>query len=295
MPRARVEQRRAGRIERPATNPSPTPLRSGVTAPPKRMSRAASSGRDSPPSTYVWYASFGSNILLERFECYLRGGRIGGMVRDMPGSRDPTPPVASSLWMDVPYRLFFAHSSPTWAGGGVAFVDVTSLSPTLPTAFRLYRITLEQFNDVLAQENGMEPGAAGCRELTGDDAARLVRHWRTEASSLAATGPDEVMHAGTTGTTGPPAESRAPSELWYGYVKCVGVKDGEPVLTFTCDADELRGFRSGDIPTNPPCEAYVDVIARGLVQCGLGDEEAREYLEDRVEASMTSDAGAAAV
>ena len=139
----------------------------------------------------------------------------------------------------------------------------------------------------------MEPGAAGCRELTGDDAARLVRDWRTEASSLA-TEPDEV-HAGITGTTGPPAESRAPSELWYGYVKCVGVKDGEPVLTFTCDADELRGFRSGDIPTNPPCEAYVDVIARGLVQCGLGDEEARGYLEDRVEASMTSDAGAAAV
>ena len=189
MPRARVEQRRAGRIERPATNPSPTPLRSGVTAPPKRMSRAASSGRDSPPSTYVWYASFGSNILLERFECYLRGGRIGGMVRDMPGSRDPTPPVASSLWMDVPYRLFFAHSSPTWAGGGVAFVDVTSLSPTLPTAFRLYRITLEQFNDVLAQENGMEPGAAGCRGADWGRRGSLVRHWRTEASSLAATDP----------------------------------------------------------------------------------------------------------
>ena len=104
----------------------------------------------------MWYASFGSNILLERFECYLRGGRIDGMVRDMPGSRDPTPPLASTFWVDVPHRLFFAHSSPTWAGGGVAFMDVDTLvDPTMATAFRLYRVTLEQFNDVLAQENGM--------------------------------------------------------------------------------------------------------------------------------------------
>ena len=92
VPRARVEQRRAGRIERPATNPSPTPLRCGVTPPPKRMSRAASSGGDSPPSTYVWYASFGSNILLERFECYLHGCLLytSPSPRDQRGSRMPS-------------------------------------------------------------------------------------------------------------------------------------------------------------------------------------------------------------
>ena len=136
---------------------------------------ASSSSTPGDASPYVWYASFGSNILLERFECYLRGGRIDGMVRDMPGSRDPTPPLASTFWVDVPHRLFFAHSSPTWAGGGVAFMDVDTLvDPTMATAFRLYRVTLEQFNDVLAQENGMTPGDPGCRELTVDDANRLA-------------------------------------------------------------------------------------------------------------------------
>ena len=99
---------------------------------------ASSSSTPGDASPYVWYASFGSNILLERFECYLRGGRIDGMVRDMPGSRDPTPPLASSFWVDVPHRLFFAHSSPTWAGGGVAFMDVDTLvDPGMATAFRL--------------------------------------------------------------------------------------------------------------------------------------------------------------
>ena len=40
---------------------------------------------------YVWYSSYGSNMLYARFLCYLRGGRVDGMVKDMPGSRDPTP------------------------------------------------------------------------------------------------------------------------------------------------------------------------------------------------------------
>ena len=247
---------------------------------------ASSSSTPGDASPYVWYASFGSNILLERFECYLRGGRIDGMVRDMPGSRDPTPPLASTFWVDVPHRLFFAHSSPTWAGGGVAFMDVDTLvDPTMATAFRLYRVTLEQFNDVLAQENGMVPGDPGCRELTVEDANRLARKWTELQTNKDGS---DVIHAGTTGQVGPAAEMRAPSELWYGYAKCLGVKDGEAVLTFTCDASELNGFRSGLLPTNPPCDAYVDVIARGLMQCGLSEDEARGYLNDRVEAPMTN-------
>jgi hypothetical protein len=47
---------------------------------------AADSEKDAAPH-YVWYACFGSNILLERFNCYLQGGRIAGMVADMVSSR----------------------------------------------------------------------------------------------------------------------------------------------------------------------------------------------------------------
>ena len=42
---------------------------------------AGSSDKEDPH--YVWYACFGSNILYERFNCYLEGGRIEGMVADM--------------------------------------------------------------------------------------------------------------------------------------------------------------------------------------------------------------------
>ena len=160
--------------------------------------------------------------------------------------------------------MFFAHSSPTWGGGGVAFVDVDAPSPAnLGTTFRLYRVTLQQYNDVLAQENGMLPGDPACRELTPEEAAELARAWTNLLEDDArdgGNGADPVpasVHAGTLPARGsstnpnqdrtPPAEMRAPSERWYGYVKCIGTHEGEPVLTFTCDAEELGRF--GMVPS----------------------------------------------
>ena len=64
----------------PGTAPTLTDA-SRVTAP-------AASDDQSRDDTrpHVWYACFGSNILFERFNCYLEGGRIDGMVADMAGA-----------------------------------------------------------------------------------------------------------------------------------------------------------------------------------------------------------------
>ena len=284
----------------------------------------APAGASSNPS--VWYASFGSNILSERFACYLEGGRIEGMIRDMPGSRDPSPPTEWRRWDNLPHRLFFAHSSPTWDGGGVAFVDfgedlrgspgsqTGSRTETeaarredfpaaraerppgtsaLGVTYRLYRVTLEQFNDVLAQENGMPPGDAACREMTAEEARRLADAWTALVPETARV--DGAAHAGclaaeeaaeafgfSSRNAGPPGETRAPSERWYGYVKCIGALHGEPVLTFSCDADQMRAFRSGANAPNAPSAAYYEVIRKGLAQSGSADVDAAAYLDARV-------------
>ena len=273
----------------------------------------APAGASSNPS--VWYASFGSNILSERFACYLEGGRIEGMIRDMPGSRDPSPPSEWCRWDDLPHRLFFAHSSPTWDGGGVAFVDFgedlrvagtpapaetervapATRAPALGVSYRLYRVTLEQFNDVLAQENGMPPGDAACREMTAEEARRLADAWTALVPETARV--DGAAHAGclaaeeaaeastpfgfSSRNAGPPGETRAPSERWYGYVKCIGALHGEPVLTFSCDADQMRAFRSGANAPNAPSAAYYEVIRKGLTQSGSADVDAAAYLDAR--------------
>ncbi|XP_040986013.1 histone deacetylase 5 isoform X2 [Juglans microcarpa x Juglans regia] len=100
----------------------------------------------------IWYATFGSNMWKPRFLCYIEGGQVEGMQKPCSGSMDRTPPK-EIVWKSYPYRLFFGRdSSSSWGPGGVAFLDPESKSQD-KAYLCLYRITLEQFNDVLAQEN----------------------------------------------------------------------------------------------------------------------------------------------
>ena len=110
-------------------------LRSPIVAP-----------RDDNP---IWYASYGSNCLLARFETYLKGGRAEGTTRAETGARDGRPPTRSEpFWF--PRRVRFVGDSRKWGGGGVAFLDHES-GGTAPG--RRYLITKGQFDDIAAQES----------------------------------------------------------------------------------------------------------------------------------------------
>lgn len=108
----------------------------------------------------VWYVAYGSNLALERFSCYLYGGRPRGGARVYPGCRDVTPPVQTAAVM-VPGGLVFAGASKVW-GGGSAFYNAAA--PT-QLAGRAYLVTLDQLADVAAQEMWREPGGAYALQL----------------------------------------------------------------------------------------------------------------------------------
>lgn len=179
----------------------------------------------------VWYASYGSNLLAERFALYLSGGAMAGHTIGHHGARDAGAAGGSRPWR-IPHRLCFGGVSERWGGGGVAFVDAEPGSGQ--AIVRLWDVTAEQFDDVAAQENRMVPG-----ELRVDHAA------------LRAAGHLDV------------------TERWYGRVLWCGEVDGRPVLTFT---------RREPIDVSPPGPAYLSVVGRGLVECGLTGEEAVAYL-----------------
>ena len=106
-------------------------------------------------SDLIWYVSYGSNLSSARFRVYLEGGTAPGRTKAQVGARD------RSLWRDdravtIDRRLVFAGASRWWGGGGVAFVDPAQ--STAQTRARAYLITVEQFQDVLAQESGREVG-----------------------------------------------------------------------------------------------------------------------------------------
>ncbi len=101
----------------------------------------------------VWYAAYGSNLSRARFDIYLNGGTPSGAAHTYPGCRDSAPPDGDAA-IELAIELAFGGSSQTW-GGGVALVD----DGPGPTKARIYLLTLEQFSDVVAQENWLPPGS----------------------------------------------------------------------------------------------------------------------------------------
>jgi hypothetical protein len=110
----------------------------------------------------VWYVAYGSNLGLDRFRCYLSGGRPDGGLREYDGCRDPSDPGHSAA-LDVPGGLVFAGKSTVW-GGGMAFYDAGAPGRA---ACRAYLVTVEQFADVVAQEMRRPPGGEFARDLAG--------------------------------------------------------------------------------------------------------------------------------
>ena len=126
----------------------------------------------------VYYAAYGSNLYAARLACYLRGGRPPGATRACVGARDHTLP-SDSVALSIPHRLYFTGHSKLW-GGAPAFVD-TIRTPEHAALARAYLITWEQFEDVVAQENGrnIAPIEVAPTELE-DGFSRLIGPGRYE-------------------------------------------------------------------------------------------------------------------
>lgn len=106
---------------------------------------------------YVWYVSYGSNMLFERFLCYIRGGNHEN-TSDREPCRDTSNPVSVKA-IEISYDMYFGNYSRSWDGCGVSFLDTTKEGKALGVA---YLITKEQFDHVAAQENsGRFPDGTG--------------------------------------------------------------------------------------------------------------------------------------
>ena len=98
----------------------------------------------------VWYLGYGSNILDERFHCYITGGQPTGSDKSYSGCRDQTLPKDNKS-TTINHELYFAKESPTWKSGGVGFIRIDSNN--LATTFaRMYLVTKQQLENIAKQE-----------------------------------------------------------------------------------------------------------------------------------------------
>ncbi|AED97416.1 putative histone deacetylase [Arabidopsis thaliana] len=219
----------------------------------EQVDTASTSWRIDLAKVDVWYASYGSNMWKPRFICYIQGGQAEGMIKACVGSMDKSPPK-EIMWKTFPHRLLFGReTSMFWGVGGVAYTNpLTNLNDQ--THMCLYRITLEQFNDLLFQENELNVDS----DYPFFDLAALRLAEKEGSISL-----------------------QTASDSLYGNVVCLGKEGVIPILTLTCTLSVVEKFKSGEIPIRPPAKAYANTLIRGLVKGGrFSIEEAEAYIDN---------------
>lgn len=103
---------------------------------------------------YIWYASYGSNLDLNRFMCYILGGKPQNSSKYEEGCKDKTPPLKIEP-LKIHHALYFARHSKKWNNGGSCILSI-KFDETKTTLGRKFLITEQQFLDIVSQNNGVE-------------------------------------------------------------------------------------------------------------------------------------------
>ncbi|MFF3015270.1 histone deacetylase [Streptomyces sp. NPDC057939] len=107
-----------------------------------------------PVPERVWYASYGSNMHMDRLAAYIAGGTPPGATRTYPGCRDGRAPERS-IAVELEGCLYFATESPVWTGGR-AFYDPGATGRLWG---RAHLVTVGQISDIATQEMYRDPAA----------------------------------------------------------------------------------------------------------------------------------------
>ena len=166
-------------------------------------------------TNHVWYASYGSNLLENRFLCYILGGQPKGAQKTNPGCTDKKLPL-DKKGISFNHQLYFAKHAKGWDAGGVGFID-PKFNENVQTYGRMYLITAEQFVEVVKQENN----------YTGELSINLQQ--AKEKGSLI-----------------------VKENSWYGNLLYLGEEKGHPIFTFTNEnilSDEINPPSDGYLLT----------------------------------------------
>lgn len=188
-----------------------------------------------------YYMSYGSNLCMDRFMCYVEGGTPERSSRKYLGCRDVTPPK-ESFGVAFEGSIYYANNSLQWGGGGFLFADFDE--PDLSLG-RVYLVTREQFVDIVSQECGFEAGGVDV------DFDKLLKVGSLEDNSLL-----------------------------YGHTVYVGSLHHLPVVSFTTSYS-VADVAGGHAPfaLNPPSDAYDNVVRRGVEETfDLDDEMIEQYM-----------------
>lgn len=159
----------------------------------------------------VWYVAYGSNLCAARLACYLQGGRpVGGRLTTL-GARDGRAPRGDRP-LQLTHPLLFGGPSHTWRGGP-AYLDTRRPGGAVG---RAWRVTRQQLEDVVAQENGLAPGAVTISDAVMADGGVVLPGSRY-GRIVPVASPDELPAVTFTFIT--PPEPRAPDPAYVALLR----------------------------------------------------------------------------
>lgn len=94
---------------------------------------------DNHKKDLIWYVSYGSNLLEERFDIYIQA------------TKSKLPPLMTQT-KTLPYELYFAKSSSQWSDKGVAFLDIHKKGKTYGKAYLIHQ---DQLEDIQKKEGSI--------------------------------------------------------------------------------------------------------------------------------------------
>ncbi len=99
----------------------------------------------------MWYATYGSGLSKENFARQIRGGPSIAIPHTFKGCTDKTLPLRDEF-ISLPYDVYFAGKCIPCNGGHIAITSTPSKGAH--TIGRAHLITVEQFKEIVADQNG---------------------------------------------------------------------------------------------------------------------------------------------
>jgi len=161
---------------------------------------------------------------------------VPGLEFEEEGCRDASDPIDEKAML-LPHRTYFARKSLRWNGSPV-FLEKQRSDQT--SYGRMYLITEEQFDDIVAQENYLEKDTATWSSLLQ---ARVIARNSGEHTFNHNAWYGTLLYLGTASTS----------------KTAKGCKESWPVFTFTHHTDQKS-------LVGPPSPLYLDILVRGIHQ-----------------------------
>ena len=102
---------------------------------------------------YVWYVSYGSNMLFDRFRYYIEGGLCPYNGKNYMPCKDSSLPIRS-MTIEIPYDMYYAnYGIGSWKNSAVSFLDVSKPGKSVG---RAYLIKESQLSEIHQKEGNSE-------------------------------------------------------------------------------------------------------------------------------------------